>query len=176
MNIKNHDQNTPLHYLAKNLFFPKEMPEILEIMNQKFMHFSAVNVNGETGQIFIITFITIFLFINRYLLLMFLNSGILNMIALHHSCWKGNLIATKLLIERGVNLNHPNKMGETALHWAVRAGQESLVTMLIEKGATINVKGQEGLPLDIALAALQPKDGIILALGGKREYFLLQLL
>ncbi|PRP73196.1 lysosomal alpha-mannosidase-like [Planoprotostelium fungivorum] len=135
VNIKNHDQNTPLHYLAKNTFFPNLMPEIMEILHTKFMHFNATNVNGET--------------------------------ALHNSCWKGNMVVTRLLIEKGININLPNKMGETALHWAVRAGQENHVTLLIDRGADITIKGQEGLPLDIATSALQPKDSIILALGGK---------
>eukprot|EP01117_Protostelium_nocturnum_P019355 TRINITY_DN8377_c0_g1_i1.p1 TRINITY_DN8377_c0_g1~~TRINITY_DN8377_c0_g1_i1.p1 ORF type:complete len:845 (-),score=232.08 TRINITY_DN8377_c0_g1_i1:26-2560(-) len=135
VNVKNADQTTPLHYIAKNVFFPRELPEIFEALNQKFMHFNGVNVNGET--------------------------------ALHNSCWKGNLVATKLLIERGVDVNTKNRKNETALHWAVRAGHEEIVNILLQNSADVSIKGDDGTPLEIAQKALVPNDNIITALGGK---------
>jgi len=60
--------------------------------------------------------------------------------------------AVKLFLDRGVDVNAFNTMGQTAMHLAVARGARSLVTFLADHGATVDVKNKQGrTPLDIAL-------------------------
>ena len=60
--------------------------------------------------------------------------------------------AVKLFLDRGVDINAFNTMGQTAMHLAVARGARNLVTFLAERGATVDVKNKQGrTPLDIAL-------------------------
>jgi uncharacterized protein len=58
----------------------------------------------------------------------------------------------KLFVEKGANLNAANKRGgDTALHIAVKAGNNAMVRLLGQLGADLNVKDSSGkTPLDIA--------------------------
>ena len=47
-------------------------------------------------------------------------------------------------------MNLSNKFGETPLHYAVRARQKEMITMLMEKGADPNLRADEGTALEIA--------------------------
>ena len=59
--------------------------------------------------------------------------------------------ATKLLLDRGVDVNHANDDGLTAIHLAAQAGLDSVVTLLAERGATLDVKDKKGrTPIDMA--------------------------
>src|SRR6185503_15051682 len=60
--------------------------------------------------------------------------------------------ATKLLLDRGVDVNHANDDGLTAIHLAAQAGLDSVVTLLAERGATLDVKDKKGrTPIDMAM-------------------------
>lgn len=51
----------------------------------------------------------------------------------------GNEKMARLLIEKGVNVNHLAADGESALHKAVLISNTDLVTLLIDKGANVNI-------------------------------------
>ena len=60
--------------------------------------------------------------------------------------------ATQLLLDRGVDVNHANDDGLTAIHLAAQAGLDSVVTLLAERGATLDVKDKKGrTPIDMAM-------------------------
>ena len=60
--------------------------------------------------------------------------------------------ATKLLLDRGVDVNHANDDGLTAIHLAAQAGLDSVVTLLAERGATLDTKDKKGrTPIDMAM-------------------------
>jgi ankyrin repeat protein len=59
--------------------------------------------------------------------------------------------ASKLLLDRGVDVDAFNNTGNTALHAAVGRGDD-VVKLLASRGATLNLKNKAGFtPLDIAL-------------------------
>jgi ankyrin repeat protein len=63
------------------------------------------------------------------------------------------LDAVKLALETGANVQAENESGETALHGAAYQGWDSIVQLLVDRGAKINVKNrvQQGFtPLSIA--------------------------
>jgi ankyrin repeat protein len=60
--------------------------------------------------------------------------------------------AVKLFVDRGVDVNAFNSMGQTAMHLAVARGARNLVAFLAERGAAVDVKNKQGrTPLDIAM-------------------------
>ena len=64
--------------------------------------------------------------------------------------WSGYTKIVQKLIEAGVNVN-VSKNKHTVLHYACDQGQLEVVKLLLEKGADVNAKNEEGeTPLDIA--------------------------
>jgi ankyrin repeat protein len=60
--------------------------------------------------------------------------------------------ATRLLLERGVDVNHANDDGLTAIHLAAQAGMDSVVTLLAQHGARLDVQDKKGrTPVDMAM-------------------------
>jgi ankyrin repeat protein len=58
--------------------------------------------------------------------------------------------SAQLCLDRGVDVNEVNEAGETALHYAVLAG-DSLVTLLVDYGAQLDARDKKGrTPLDVA--------------------------
>ena len=57
-----------------------------------------------------------------------------------------------LLLDRGVDVNATTTDGTTALHLAAQAGMDSVVLLLVERGAKLDMKDKRGrLPVDVAL-------------------------
>eukprot|EP01035_Chromulina_nebulosa_P021768 gene21768-28169_t len=55
------------------------------------------------------------------------------------------------LLDRGSNVNHVNKIGRTALHYAVEVGSSECTRILLERGATSDIKDNNNCsPYDIA--------------------------
>ncbi|MSO20874.1 MAG: hypothetical protein EXQ56_10520 [Acidobacteria bacterium] len=75
------------------------------------------------------------------------------------------LESVKLLTQRGVELNHANGRGQTALHAAAGMGADALIQFLVEQGADVNVKNKSGeTPWSIAMA-MCPAEGTTNACG-----------
>ena len=61
------------------------------------------------------------------------------------------LDAVKILLDRGVEVNATDNMGNTALHAAAIRGVNSTVMLLLEKGAQLNARNKNGkLPVQLA--------------------------
>jgi ankyrin repeat protein len=97
---------------------------------------------------------------------------------LHVATWGGNPYAgdwteeqkknlfeiTKLLVERGADVNSAGEHGWTALHGAAYKGVDSVVRFLVEKGAKMEVFDEYGqTPLSIANA--------VITVGSKDAYY-----
>ena len=66
-------------------------------------------------------------------------------------CFK-HIDAVRVLVDEcGVGVNSKNRQGETALHRAALMGQVEIVKFLIDRGADLTIKCNEGrTPLDVA--------------------------
>ena len=61
--------------------------------------------------------------------------------------------SVRTAIELGADVNRVNSGGQTAVHGAAGVGFDSIVTLLAERGANLNVKDKRGQsPLDAARA------------------------
>ncbi len=75
-------------------------------------------------------------------------------------CSRVDLRIIQLLIDRGINVNAVDSLGNTALHTWLRSAPEAsdikeIVPMLIKAGADLNLKNNRGeTPLDIAVDLL----------------------
>jgi hypothetical protein len=58
---------------------------------------------------------------------------------------EGNLAASKLLIAHGANTNFKNKVGNTAMHYAVNVGNRELVRLLLDNKADPNAENNDGI-------------------------------
>lgn len=68
---------------------------------------------------------------------------------LHIAALRGDCRAAELLLKAGVDVNKLGDMGSTALHHAKRKGYDNLVNLLLENGASTDIKNAFGkLPLD----------------------------
>jgi ankyrin repeat protein len=59
---------------------------------------------------------------------------------LHAAVVSGNLRLVQLLISRGANINHRNRLGSTALMGAAAAGDNEMITMLLSAGADVSAR------------------------------------
>jgi len=63
----------------------------------------------------------------------------------------------KLLVANGVDVNAVNRNGQTALHGAARAAEDTIVRFLAEHGAALDIKDRQGrTALDIARDPIRP--------------------
>ena len=63
-------------------------------------------------------------------------------------------------MERGLDIDATNKVGATALHYAVRSANLSMVNLLIEKGANSVMKDEKGnTPTEVA-QAMSEQEGL----------------
>jgi ankyrin repeat protein len=51
----------------------------------------------------------------------------------------------RLLLDAGSDVNHTNRLGDTALHAAATAGMTSVIQLLADRGARLEVKNKQGL-------------------------------
>lgn len=70
--------------------------------------------------------------------------GQLQTTLLHIACRLGSYKVTKLLISKGVNINHTDSHGDNTLFCALYAHDYEIVKLLIEKGIDINHKSNYG--------------------------------
>jgi ankyrin repeat protein len=69
--------------------------------------------------------------------------------ALHHAAGYGPIGNLQLLIDKGADVNAPNRRRSTPLHWAIH--DEAKVRLLLSKGANVNAKQAQGrTPLYLA--------------------------
>jgi ankyrin repeat protein len=69
------------------------------------------------------------------------------------------------LIERGLDINATNKVGATALHYAVRSANLRMVNFLVERGAKIGVRDAKGsTPAEVA-QAMSGQEGLSGTMG-----------
>lgn len=62
------------------------------------------------------------------------------------------LEAVKIFVDAGLDLRQANTRGETALHGAADRGADTIVQLLVDRGAELSVKSKQGFtPLDVAL-------------------------
>ena len=74
------------------------------------------------------------------------------------------LAAIRLALDAGVDVNAQNATGDSALHTAATSGggQPALITLLVERGARLDVKNKaERTPFDAATRARQPNEKVI---------------
>jgi ankyrin repeat protein len=77
------------------------------------------------------------------------------------------LEAAKIVLELGGDVNGADKYGNTALHIAAQKRFESVIRLLVEKGARLEARNQLGdTPLALALRPLPPPPGAIIATNG----------
>lgn len=63
--------------------------------------------------------------------------------ALMHAAWKGHAEAVRWLLDRGAQVNRPDRQW-SALHYATFAGHEHIVQMLLAAGANIDARSTNG--------------------------------
>ena len=69
-----------------------------------------------------------------------------------HAAASGNLVAVKVLIEKGADVNAKTSGGYTALRVAAWTGNLELVNLLVGNGADVNSRGPEGETLLVSAA------------------------
>ncbi|MFC1564805.1 ankyrin repeat domain-containing protein [candidate division KSB1 bacterium] len=68
-----------------------------------------------------------------------------NFTALHWACMRAHWDISKLLIEKGADLNVIGGDGATPLNWASNHDNTEIIKLLIDKGAKLNVKDNWGM-------------------------------
>jgi len=83
---------------------------------------------------------------------------------------KGDLPLLELLIQKGANVNHRDRHGQTPLMAAIWTGKLDVVKLLLEKGAEVNVKDNYGqTPLGLANHADHKEMRELLVRHGAKE-------
>ncbi|KAK5650871.1 hypothetical protein RI129_001900 [Pyrocoelia pectoralis] len=135
INSKDQDGNTPTH---KAVLF--NYPNILKMLIQRK---ADINIANDAGEFPLLTAVT-----NEYLdLVQILVEGnaIINCdTALHLSIKRGYYNITRLLLERGANINSKDQDGNTPTHKAVLFNYPNILKMLIQRKADINIPNDAG--------------------------------
>ena len=86
------------------------------------------------------------------------------------AAYNGNIEAVKQHLSNGVDVNVKGGFADgTPLHYAAANGHKEIAELLIEKGADLNAKDEDGgTPLDVAISFRQTKIADLLrVIGGK---------
>ncbi|CAF1122482.1 unnamed protein product [Didymodactylos carnosus] len=59
-------------------------------------------------------------------------------------CQEGNLQRVEELLTTGFDINEPDVLGLSLLHWATDRGDENMIRLLARKGANMNIQDAEG--------------------------------
>jgi ankyrin repeat protein len=63
----------------------------------------------------------------------------------------GNLAVIEYLVNLGININHQDNDGNTALHWAVIRNEVECIRLLLNLKASANIKNSFGdIPFEMA--------------------------
>jgi ankyrin repeat protein len=81
--------------------------------------------------------------------------------SLHRAAEDGILEQVQAHLNKGCNINALDKDKMSPLHHAVFNGHKEIVTLLLEHGANINLKGQEGQVTPLHLAAVRNNKEIV---------------
>ena len=93
----------------------------------------------------------------------------LNSLSTQNENNKINLI--KILLEKGADVNAPDKDGKTPLHLAIECKDTALIKLLLEKGADVNVPYKDGkTPLHIAMSSKNLSFALVLLAYGANLY------
>jgi hypothetical protein len=78
-----------------------------------------------------------------------------------YACGYGHLEVVRFLLDQGVGPDVRNDGGETGLHWTSFAAYPDIARLLLERGATVNLRDQryQGTPLDWTLFAWSKAEG-----------------
>lgn len=73
--------------------------------------------------------------------------------AIHYAAGNGRVRSLAMLLDHGGDADLPAPIWiTTPLHWAARFGQLESAKLLVERGATINLQGNDGAtPVDVAM-------------------------
>ncbi|KAI4518713.1 ankyrin, partial [Schizophyllum commune Loenen D] len=64
--------------------------------------------------------------------------------SLNWAAWFGRLDTTRVLLERGANINTFDGSGQGPLHCAAQRGHIELIKFLLQHGAALEVRDKEG--------------------------------
>jgi len=119
VNVMNNDGNSFLHYMVRSI--PAGADQLLcrDIFQLYTENRGNLNTQSRLGEA-----------------------------ALHQACQRGNLTATRFLVENNASVDVSNRIGETPLLCAVRADSHEIVRCLLDHEADINAKFQNGSLLD----------------------------
>lgn len=77
--------------------------------------------------------------------------------------------ATRLVLDAGADLNHVNHAGDSALHAAAAAGMTTVIQLLADRGATLDVKNKSGqTPLALTMPKGRQQEGRPAAASGSK--------
>ena len=89
--------------------------------------------------------------------------------SLLQAIWKGDILAVKELVEKGVDPNAQTKLGISPLHMAAKKQETEITSLLLAKGADLNAGDQKGkTPLMEAASAGQSANAEVLLSAGAK--------
>ncbi len=83
---------------------------------------------------------------------------------------RGNVQSVMELLDQGERISETDTRGWTALHYAARAGQDTVVNLFLKKGADINAQGNRG-ESPLLMAAYNCHERVVRVLLKKRGKF-----
>lgn len=89
--------------------------------------------------------------------------------SLLQAIWKGDILAVKEMVDKGIDPNAQTKLGISPLHMAAKKQETEITSLLIAKGADVNAGDQNGkTPLMEAASAGRAENAEILLSAGAK--------